>query len=388
MCNEKGNKEMQKSKKFSAILGAVLCASILVTGCGNQTDANHENSKDDTKMVIATLPDFPEYPVYDALDCVTLNDYDDMAVSVSLLSKDDITDEQVRKAAEYNMPSDDVTDGEVQTGDTVIIDYVGKVDGKEFEGGSAEDQSLTIGSGRFIDGFEDGVIGMKVDETKDLKLTFPEDYGKEDLNGKDVVFTVTVHSISRKRELNDANVKATTNCETVDAYLKDIRESMELNIEEQNQESIRSAVSEKLVEECKVDVPDELIAWYVETMVLSCENTAKLNDMNVDELVNSYTNGTYTNMSDFKKYLEENSAAILKSEVILHAIAEKENISVSDEAYEAGVKDYVISFGASDVEELHKYVKKSNIESELLGNLVLDKLAEQVTIVEITSTEK
>lgn len=219
MCNEKGNKEMQKSKKFSAILGAVLCASILVTGCGNQTDANHENSKDDTKMVIATLPDFPEYPVYDALDCVTLNDYDDMAVSVSLLSKDDITDEQVRKAAEYNMPSDDVTDGEVQTGDTVIIDYVGKVDGKEFEGGSAEDQSLTIGSGRFIDGFEDGVIGMKVDETKDLKLTFPEDYGKEDLNGKDVVFTVTVHSISRKRELNDANVKATTNCETIPTCL-------------------------------------------------------------------------------------------------------------------------------------------------------------------------
>lgn len=379
---------MQKSKKFSAILGAVLCASILVTGCGTQKDVNKEKSKDNAKVTVAKLPDFPEYPVYDALDCVTLNDYNDMTVSVSLLSKDDITDEQVRKAAEYNMPSDDVTEGEVQTGDTVTMDYVGKVDGKEFEGGSAKDQSLTIGSGKFIDGFEDGLIGMKVDETKDLKLMFPEDYGKEDLNGKDVVFTVTVHSISRKRELNDANVKATTNCETVDAYLKDIRESMELNIEEQNQESIRSAVSEKLVEECKVDVPDELIAWYVETMVLSCENTAKSNDMNVDELVNSYTNGTYTNMSDFKKYLEENSAAMLKSEVILHAIAEKEGISVSDEAYKAGVKDYVTSFGASDVEELHKYVKKSNIESELLGNLVLDKLVKQATVVEITATEK
>ena len=120
-----------------------------------------------------------------------------------------------------------VTDRKVKKGDTVNIDYKGMVDGKEFDGGTASGASLKIGSGTFIDGFEDGIIVMKKGQTKDLDLTFPEEYSSEELAGQEVVFKVTLQSFKRAPELTDDWAAKNTDCKTAEDYKKEIRKTLE-----------------------------------------------------------------------------------------------------------------------------------------------------------------
>lgn len=230
---------MKKLKQ--SVLCILVGISFLMSGCSSG--------------VAMELPDFPEYPEYDALDYVELCSYDGMAVTVP---KEDaeVTDEYLRQLARSNMPSKKIEKGaSVEYGDSVYMDYTGRIDGETFEGGSAENVSVVIGSGQFIGGFEDGIVGMDIGETKEISVKFPAGYDNLDLAGKDAVFTVTVHYLFRNAELTDKNVKANTDYDTVDEYLDYLKGAAEERIANERRETERTAVANTLVGECDVTVP-------------------------------------------------------------------------------------------------------------------------------------
>ena len=173
-------------------------------------------------------------------DCIRLGEYKGLELTRTVEA---VTDEDVESYVNSLMTPEEVTDesATVQEGDTVNIAYEGTQDGVAFEGGTSESADLVIGSGRFIDGFEDGLIGMKAGESRDLNLTFPEDYRSEEMQGAEVVFHVTVHTISRPTELTDAWVEENTDGAygTADEFRQYVRENLETNRQNTAEQTLR-----------------------------------------------------------------------------------------------------------------------------------------------------
>ena len=237
-------------KKMLAVLLTV-AVSMTAVACGDKASEEQgtetvkettETAQQDTTAAEAVTAVGGYMKDLNAEDYVTLGEYKGVEVT---LDEPEVTDEYLDGYIEYvqqnNAVSTPVTDRAVEMGDVVNIDYVGKIDGVAFDGGSAQGSDLTIGSGQFIDGFEDGCIGMKVGETKDVEATFPDPYkNNPDLAGKVAVFTVTVNSISVEEipELTDEYVQSLslegcTNVEEYRAYVYDV-------LLEQQQESYES----------------------------------------------------------------------------------------------------------------------------------------------------
>lgn len=195
-------------------------SSTSASSASDASSAGSTSSDSTASEEYASPSDVDGIPVVDEevdpAECVTLGDYKKLTLEKKV---EQVTDDDVQTAimAETAVTMDD-PDATVQKGDTADIAYVGKVDGKEFDGGSSDSYNLVIGSGTFIDGFEDGVIGMKTGETKDLNLKFPDSYQSTDLAGKDVVFTVTVNAFTRPAENIDG-------WELDDAWVVDSRAS-------------------------------------------------------------------------------------------------------------------------------------------------------------------
>ena len=232
---------MRRKNLMTALLCAAVVAASTVMAPGavmaEETEAVTEASTEaateaDTEASTEASSEeeleITERPDYKALDYVELGEYKGLTVEVSPTT---VTDEEVLKQIRANAGSDileEVTEGTVEEGDTANIDYEGKLDGEAFDGGTAKDTDLEIGSGTFIPGFEDGLIGVKIGDTVDLPLTFPENY-TEELAGKDVVFTVTVNSVKRMPELTDDLVNQITDGEytDVDSYKESVRKDLE-----------------------------------------------------------------------------------------------------------------------------------------------------------------
>ena len=249
-------------KKLVMVLMAVMVATAALGGCGQKgagtgTSASAEEEQD----VEYSAKELLKATDYKVEKYVKLNDYMNMTVE---LSQDySVTDEAIQSYIEYLMsqyPSYEVSDKKtVEDGDIVNIDYVGKVDGEEFSGGSATGQHLTIGSGTFIDGFEDGLIGVNVGDTVDLNLKFPDTYtNNTDLAGKDVVFTVTVNSIDTEKEmtyddLTDEYVSenfSNSGITTVDGLKSQVSSGLESQSYSNKMSEIQSAVLTKLLDDC------------------------------------------------------------------------------------------------------------------------------------------
>ncbi|WP_243130543.1 MULTISPECIES: trigger factor, partial [Roseburia] len=169
---------------------------------------------------------------------ITIGQYKGLTLDNSVEAvTDDMVDGRVQE--ELQNKAEEVTEGTVQNGDIVTINYVGTKDGVAFDGGTANNYELTIGSGTFIDGFEDGIIGMKKGQTKDLDLTFPEEYSSEELAGQEVVFKVTLQSFKRAPELTDDWAAKNTDCKTAEDYKKEIRKTLEEEAKTSAQNTLR-----------------------------------------------------------------------------------------------------------------------------------------------------
>ena len=268
-------------KKKLAVLAAGICAlSLFLTGCSGEISN----------------------------DYVTITKY--KGVEIDKVDADAVSDNdveaQINSVLQSKSTTTEVTDRAAQTGDTVTIDYEGKKDGVAFDGGTANNYELTIGSGTFIDGFEDGIIGMKKGQTKDLDLTFPEEYSSEELAGQEVVFKVTLQSFKRAPELTDDWAAKNTDCKTAEDYKKEIRKTLEEEAKTSAQNTLRETAWNTVLSasEVKEYPQDDLDTAKTEFKTLY-ENYAKQGDMTLEDFVKAQG----ISMDDFEAQCQQYAQA-------------------------------------------------------------------------------
>lgn len=371
-------------KKLVMVLMAVMVATAALGGCG-QKDATTDSSvsAEEEKDVEIPAKELLKATDYKVEKYVKLNDYMNMTVE---LSKDyTVSDADIQSYIEYLMsmyPSYEVSDKKtVESGDVVNIDYVGKIDGEEFSGGSATGQHLEIGSGSFIDGFEDGLIGKTVGETVELNLTFPENYtNNTDLAGKAVVFTVTINSIDTKKEmvyddLTDEYVSenfGNSGISTVDDLKSQVSSVLEKRNYSSKMTEIQSGVLQKLLDECEVTLPDGLLDQRIAEYKERVNNAVEKSGKSFEDYMGMTEDKFNDQVSD---YIEES----LKQELILEAVVKDMNLSVSQKKFEEFVDSYVSSYNIADRDTFYKeYGGEDYIRLSYAENQALSKIMESV----------
>lgn len=332
----------------------------------------------------AYLADFDYSSIFDEngyVAGVTASDYITLPEDLDLTLSDEantVSDEDVADYINENImvnytETQEVTDRAAADGDTVNIDYVGTVDGVEFDGGSAEGYDLTLGSGTFIDGFEEQIVGHTPGESFDVTVTFPEDYRATDLAGKEAVFATTLNYISESvtPELTDDFVKENLNeslgldsVETLNTYISDM-----LLFSQQTNE-LYSQLSEKLTVEG--EVPAELTKYFEDYYLSSPYLYAQMYGVSLDEFmqVNGYDSAA--------AYLESSRTYIdgaIQQTLILQALAEKYGITCTTETLENQFQEY---FGSSDTSSYVNYYGENYLKMSILNDLVMEKLVEEV----------
>lgn len=253
--------------------------------------------------------------------------------------------------AEYNVTDEDVdaeilkrreaiastenVERPVEEGDSVVLDFAGFLGDEQFEGGTAENYTLKIGSHTFIPGFEEQMIGMNIGETRDLHVTFPEDYQAEHLAGKEVVFKVTVHSISVDRvpEFDDDFVKDTSEFDTVDEYRANIRKELEEAAEHRAIENRKNAIIEKAIENASVEIHEDIIKEEVDMQVKRLDD--QMHQFGAD--INGYLEYAGMTMDQLRAEYTESAKRNLKAQYVLAKIIDEEKIAPTEEDYRSVV---------------------------------------------------
>lgn len=323
---------------------------------------------------------------------VTLGDYKGLEVEYSC-SQTELTDEDIQSKISENLQefATKVTDKKykAQSGDTVNIDYKGLKDGKAFDGGTAEGYDLELGSNTFIDGFEEGLIGCKTGEKKDLNLTFPENYSEESLAGKDVVFKVTVNSITttpKVDELTDEFVaEKIEGYSTVSEYKESVKKELQEELDKSVETTKEDAAWEKVTSNAKVkEYPEEDVNELVKQMEDSYTQYASYYGLELDDFIKQ----TGSTREEFDEEVEEGAKKEVASRLIAQAIADKEKISISDDEYKQGVQDYMKEYQYSSEEDLLKDVPEETIRIELLRNKVKKFVVENSTLTLKAATDE
>lgn len=282
------------------------------------------------------------------------------------VSDDDINHE-LGHMQDHNSRLISVEDRPVEDGDITVIDFVGSVDGVEFEGGKAENHELTIGSNTFIPGFEDQIIGMKIDEEKDIKVKFPDEYFSKDLAGKDAVFKVTLHEIKKKElpELDDEFAKDVSEFDTLDELKASIKEKLEKQNEEKAKYETEDAVIKAVCENAKLDIPSGMIELEVDNMVKDMEQRLSYQGIKFEQ----YMQMMGKTVEEFRKESEPQAIEAIKSRLALEAIIEKEKIEATDEEVEEKLKEMAKNYGRSEEDLL----KNENIKEYIKNGITSEK---------------
>ena len=282
-----------------------------------------------------------------------------------------VTDEDINHELghmqEHNSRLITIEDRPVEKGDIATIDFEGFVDGKAFEGGKAEGHDLEIGSNTFIPGFEDQVIGMKIDEEKDINVKFPEEYFSKDLAGKDATFKVKVHEIKKKElpELDDEFAKDVSEFDTLKELKADIKEKQEKQNEERAKYETQDAVIKALCENIKVDIPSGMIETEIDNMFKEMEQRLSYQGLKLDQ----YLQMMGKSMEDARKEYEPQAVDAIKSRLALEAVVKAEKIEATDKEIEEKMKEMAKNYGKENDEQFMKnenvknYIKQG-IESE------------------------
>ena len=225
-------------------------------------------------------------------------------------------------------------EGTVENGDTVNIDFEGFVDGEAFEGGKAENYSLEIGSGSFIPGFEEQLVGEKAGAEKEVNVNFPEEYHAEELAGKPAVFKVSIHDIKAKQlpELNDEFAKeAEGDAETLEDLKKELRTKLEESKKQEAENKTRETVIEKASENAEIDIPEAMVNTELDRMVREFGQRLQMQGMNLD----LYYQFSGTSEEALREQMKEDAGKRVRTNLVLEAIVEAENIEVSEEEIDA-----------------------------------------------------
>lgn len=277
------------------------------------------------------------------------------------VSDEDI-EHEISHMAEKNSRLITIEDRPVEKKDIAVIDFEGFVDGVAFEGGKAENHELEIGSNTFIPGFEDQIIGMKIDEEKDINVKFPEEYFSKELAGKDAVFKVKLHEIKRKElpTIDDEFAKDVSEFDT----LKELKASIKEKLEEENKNRAKYETEEEAIktvcDQVEIEIPSGMIETEVDNMVKDVEVRLSYQGLKLDQ----YLKMMNKSEEEFRKEFEEQAKKSVKSRLVLEAIGKDAKIEVSEEEIANKVKEMATNYGRKEEEllgneELKQYLENS-----------------------------
>lgn len=381
-------------RKMAAVLACMLAVSSMAA-CGENNSTNTTNTTISTEVAEATIT--PSVEIVDTAEgtalsavpvegYVVLGTYKNMQLSVAAKTTytDEEFDEMIKDSFTGDLGYADTSvfadNGVVADGDYVLIDYEGKKDDVAFDGGTEEDAVLRIGSGEFIDGFEEGLVGVKVGDTVDLELTFPENNRNTELAGADVVFTVSVKGLV---QFTDEAVEALgyTGITTVDSYKSTMRNIVESEAESNYVNSVTTAICEKLLEDSIVTKVPSTIYEEERTYIISqVQSEAAQYGMDGD----TYTQAILgVNLADYAVTVAEEYA---KQAVIFQAIANAEDLNPSDADADAYVDDFIKLYGEtydiSERDDFYEVYTKDDIKQILMQENVVNFIKEAATITE------
>ena len=381
-------------KKRAIMISMLLVMALSVTGCSQKTatkdkdtkteetaktDDAEETESDNTEDTSEDTPTTAELMAgIDVEKCVTLGDYKGVTVEKTIQS---VTDEDVQNEIDNALANYPVeVDQAAKEGDTVNIDYVGKIDGEEFDGGSDQGADLKLGSGKFIDGFEDGLIGARKGETRTLNLTFPEDY-TQDLAGKAVEFTVTVNAV--KEPLSEPTDQwVADNIEGYDNiadYKAGIRSEQEESNEQTAENQVRYAAWTQVIDNCTInEYPETLVEVGKKLYKQQVETYAKYAGMELD----AYIESSGLTQEEYQSNMEEYGKKVAAQALVCQAICNKEGFAIGDDDYQKALQDMLTEYGCTE-EELIQTYGQDNVEQSIMLNRVSNLIMENANVTEV-----
>lgn len=381
-------------KKRAIMISMLLVMALSVTGCSQKTatkdkdtkteetaktDDAEETESDNTEDTSEDTPTTAELMAgIDVEKCVTLGDYKGVTVEKTIQS---VTDEDVQNEIDNALANYPVeVDQAAKEGDTVNIDYVGKIDGEEFDGGNDQGADLKLGSGKFIDGFEDGLIGARKGETRTLNLTFPEDH-TQDLAGKAVEFTVTVNAV--KEPLSEPTDQwVADNIEGYDNiadYKAGIRSEQEESNEQTAENQVRYAAWTQVIDNCTInEYPETLVEVGKKLYEQQVETYAKYAGMELD----AYIESSGLTQEEYQSNMEEYGKNVAAQALVCQAICDKEGFAIGDDDYQKALQDMLTEYGCTEDELIQTY-GQDNVEQSIMLNRVSNLILENANVTEV-----
>ena len=321
-----------------------LAALVLVTGCSKKEEVQESQTTAAEPVTESESP--AETEQVDKGKVTKLGEYKGVEViRMSTEVSDEDLDARIQSILDANPEYVEITDRAAKLGDVVNIDYVGMKDGEAFDGGTAEGYDLELGSGSFIEGFEDGLVGAKTGEERSLNLTFPEAYHSAELAGQDVVFDVTVNRIEEKKEavLDDNFVQRMSDFSTVDEFKADTLADMEAEREAQADQQIEADALQKALDNSEFEVNQEAVDQQYNSQLNYYTGMVQMYGMNLADYVAMFG----MTEEQFQDELKSAAETAIRQQLLIEAIAEKEGLKVEDADRELVAKQY-----GTDVETL------------------------------------
>lgn len=318
--------------------------------------------EDDLISIIATVPVKPD---------AKISAYTGMKIQKFAYTVSDAdVQAEIERMLDRNAKKVEITDRAAANGDIVTIDFVGTVDGVKFDGGEAEGYDLTLGSGAFIPGFEDQVVGMNIGETKDVNVTFPENYQAENLKGKAAVFAVTLHKIQAKElpELTDEFVKEATGDETVAAYKEKTAARLQKDLDRRATDATENSILNAIAANTEVEIPQAMIEREIDSLVQRFEYQLMYQGLKLAD----YLDFLKVTEADFRSNYQSQAEANVKNQLIISHIIEAEKIEATEEEVDAKIAEQAASV-EKEAEEYKKSMDPRQIDY-IRNDVIITKL--------------
>ncbi len=396
-------------KKYLKFLGIGLAAAILVAGCGKKTE-EVETPKEDTQITtevedttetekedsattetsteLVSMTDVvrPDIENINFADYVEVGDYTNLDIDVEKqeVSDDDVTayiNNMLSALATYN----DITDRASKEGDKLTISYEGTIDGETFDGGSAENESFTLGEGFYLDDFEKALYDKNIGDIVDVDLTFPDDYN-EDVAGKKAHFKIVIDNIQETvlPELNSETIASLSSTATTEEELRaEVKESLGYSLESSYRDETFSAVVEQVLKIATIkDYPEDMLSYYKNVLYSYYSEYATIYGVSMSEFLEKYCEMTE---DEFAVQCEDYAKEASNQALVLYYIGDKENIEITDEEYASRLEELATEYGYDSTEALKEDINSYNGEYEMRENMYFDKVCQR--IMELNSVE-
>lgn len=294
-------------------------------------------------------------------------------------------EKEIDRVRERNSRMVTVEDRAAENGDTAEIDFDGYVDGKQFDGGKAENFDLVLGSGQFIPGFEEQVVGHKAGDEFDVNVTFPQDYHAEELQGKDAVFKIKLHEIKKKElpEVDDEFVKDVSEFDTLDEYKKDLEEKLRSQRQKAADSDVENQLVEAIIEKVQATIPDEMVENEVDEIINSFAYRLQSQGLKLE----TYLKYTGQTTDDLRVQYKPQAERQVKVRLGLEKIAELENIQITEEETEAEFKRLAEAYGMPE-DSVKNLVSAEGVNMDLKNQKAIDLVRESAVITEATEEGK